>query len=78
MYLSIPSQLTSDSGKSTVAGLARRGAKVYLGARNADKAHEAIQDIRDALEQPDADIVFLPLDLQSFASVVEAAQLIKS
>ena len=71
-------QLTRNSGKSTVAGLANRGARVYLGARNAEKAHEAIQDIKNSIEKPDADIVFLPLDLQRFASVREAAQLIKS
>jgi NAD(P)-dependent dehydrogenase (short-subunit alcohol dehydrogenase family) len=65
-------------GKATVAGLASRGARVYMGARNADKAREAIEDIRQSLAKPEADILFLPLDLQDFASVREAAELVKS
>lgn len=67
-----------NSGKATVAGLVSRGARVYMGSRNADRAREAIDDIKQSLAKPEADIVFLPLDLQDFASVREAAQLIKS
>lgn len=48
-----------------------------MGARNADKAREAIADLRQSLAKPEADIVFLPLDLQDFSSVLEAARLIK-
>lgn len=67
-----------NSGKATVAGLASRGARVYMGARSADRASEAITDIRQSLAKPEADILFLPLDLQDFASILEATQLIKS
>lgn len=57
----------------TVAGLASRGARVYMGARSAEKAEKAITDLKRELG-PQADIVFLKLDLTDFKSVVEAAR----
>ncbi|KAK3339644.1 hypothetical protein B0T25DRAFT_618133 [Lasiosphaeria hispida] len=65
-------------GMATVAGLASKGAKVYIGARNPDKARKAIDDIKQSLAKPEAEILPLLLDLQDFASVVNAANLLKS
>ncbi|KUL83606.1 hypothetical protein ZTR_11314 [Talaromyces verruculosus] len=61
-------------GKTTVAGLASRGARVYMGARSAEKAEKAITDLKRELGNPQADIIFLKLDLTDFKSVVEAAR----
>ncbi|KAM0421182.1 hypothetical protein ACHAPT_011074 [Fusarium lateritium] len=58
-------------GKSTVVALASRGAKVYMGARSEAKATATIAEIKSQL--PSAQILFLPLDLSSFKSVVSAA-----
>lgn len=58
----------------TVVGLASRGARVYMGARSAEKAEKAIADLKRELGNPQADIVFLKLDLTDFKSVVEAAR----
>ena len=49
-----------------------RGAKVYMGARSAEKAEGAIADIRKLV--PNADITFLKMDLTRLSSVVEAAK----
>ncbi|KAB8227680.1 hypothetical protein BDV23DRAFT_174091 [Aspergillus alliaceus] len=65
-------------GKTTVAGLASRGARVYMGARSAEKAENAITDLKRELGNPRADIVFLKLDLTDFKSVVEAARELRS
>ncbi|OKL57681.1 hypothetical protein UA08_07079 [Talaromyces atroroseus] len=65
-------------GKTTVAGLASRGARVYMGARSAEKAEKAITDIKRELGKPQADIVFLKLDLTDFKSAVEAARELRS
>ncbi|OAA61313.1 NAD(P)-binding domain protein [Cordyceps fumosorosea ARSEF 2679] len=59
-------------GYSTVAGLAARGARVYVGARSEVKTSEAITAIKAAT--PSADVRFLPLDLSSLVSVVAAAR----
>ncbi|OAQ98220.1 hypothetical protein LLEC1_00926 [Akanthomyces lecanii] len=59
-------------GYSTVAGLASRGARVYMGARSERRAAEAIAELR--AEMPSADVRFLSLDLSSLASVVAAAR----
>ncbi|KAJ5611979.1 hypothetical protein N7510_005173 [Penicillium lagena] len=63
-------------GKSTVVGLAKRGAKVYMGARSEAKAFAAIEEIKGQL--PEASIQILLLDLGSFGSVVAAAREVKS
>ncbi|KAI1941125.1 hypothetical protein LOZ66_001633 [Ophidiomyces ophidiicola] len=61
-------------GKEAVLQLAKHHPdRVYLAARNPDKAHAAIEEIQKALPQP-ADIRYLPLDLSSFPSVRRAAQ----
>ncbi|KAI8675774.1 hypothetical protein NCS57_00479400 [Fusarium keratoplasticum] len=59
-------------GKSTVVALASRGAKVYMGARSEAKATATIAEIKAQL--PSAQILFLPLDLSSFKSVISAAK----
>ncbi len=60
------------SGKQTISGLVLRGAKVYMGARSAEKAEAAIADIRKLV--PKAEIHFLKMDLARLSSVVEAAK----
>jgi NAD(P)-dependent dehydrogenase (short-subunit alcohol dehydrogenase family) len=51
--------------------LAGKGARVLLGCRSEEKAHEAIGRI--AKVHPDADLTFIPLDLTSLKSVERAA-----
>ncbi|KPM38588.1 hypothetical protein AK830_g8007 [Neonectria ditissima] len=63
-------------GKSTVIALASKGATVYLGARSEAKATTTIQEIK--VQLPSAHILFLPLDLSSFQSVVSAAKKLRS
>ncbi len=60
------------SGKQTIHGLVLHGAKVYMGARSAEKADGAIADIRKLV--PNAEIHFLKMDLARLSSVVEAAK----
>lgn len=60
-------------GKETIKQLAMHNpTKIYMGARNARKAEEAILDIKR--EVPSANIVFLDIDLASFASIKHAAE----
>jgi NAD(P)-dependent dehydrogenase (short-subunit alcohol dehydrogenase family) len=60
-------------GKETIKQLAmHKPTKIYMGARNAAKAEEAILDIKR--EVPSADITFLEMDLASFASIKRAAE----
>lgn len=54
-------------GFETAAALAARHAKVVLACRNAQKAGDAIERIR--ARTPDADLVFLELDLASLGTV---------
>ncbi|CAO2650997.1 Nn.00g092940.m01.CDS01 [Neocucurbitaria sp. VM-36] len=60
-------------GKQTIAYLApHKPARIYLAARTASKARDAIADIRSTV--PNAcEIIHLPLDLTSFSSIAEAA-----
>lgn len=60
------------SGYWTVAGLAARGAHVYMGARSKTKANDAIQEIKKTV--PSANVHFLELDLSNFSSVLKAAK----
>ncbi|PFH59524.1 hypothetical protein XA68_12227 [Ophiocordyceps unilateralis] len=46
--------------------------QIWLAARNADKANEAIEEIRAKV--PDAPVKFLQLDLSSFESIKKAAE----
>ena len=59
-------------GLEIARGLARKGARVLLACRDADKANEAIEDIRSGPER--ADLAFLHLDLANIASVRQAAE----
>jgi hypothetical protein len=45
-----------------------------MGSRSAERAENAITDIKRELGNPQADIVFLKLDLADFKSVVEATR----
>jgi NAD(P)-dependent dehydrogenase (short-subunit alcohol dehydrogenase family) len=58
-------------GLETTRALAAAGAHVVMGARNQDKAAEAVADIRRGA--PHASLEVVPLDLGSLASVREAA-----
>jgi NAD(P)-dependent dehydrogenase (short-subunit alcohol dehydrogenase family) len=56
-------------GKVTARELARKGWHVILACRNAEKAQNAVNEIRQAIEIPDAPLEFLQLDLSSLTSV---------
>lgn len=64
----------SGLGKASIAALAKYGkpAKVFLAARNVERAEAAIDDIKR--DVPDAPIVPLQLDLASFESIKSAAR----
>ncbi|GKZ79622.1 hypothetical protein AnigIFM56816_003825 [Aspergillus niger] len=60
-------------GKETILQLAHhRPSRIYLGARNAIKAEDAIASIREQV--PSADIRHISLDLSSFKSIRAAAE----
>lgn len=60
-------------GKQTVTYLAaHKPARIYLAARTASKASLAIADIKTAVPTA-CEIIHLPLDLTSFASIADAA-----
>ncbi|KAJ6035457.1 Short-chain dehydrogenase/reductase SDR [Penicillium canescens] len=60
-------------GKETIKQLAAHNpTKIYMGARSIKKAEEAIIDIKR--EVSSAEIVFLDIDLASFASIKRAAE----
>lgn len=59
-------------GFAIAEGLARKGARVLLACRDADKAQEAQQRLTSGHER--AVTEFLPLDLANIASVREAAE----
>lgn len=59
-------------GFAIAEGLARKGARVLLACRDADKAQEAQERLAYGHER--ADTEFLPLDLANIASVREAAE----
>ncbi|EKG09716.1 Short-chain dehydrogenase/reductase SDR [Macrophomina phaseolina MS6] len=60
-------------GKENVRQLAKHHpSKLYLGARNEARAQGAISEIKR--EIPDANIVFLEIDLASFSSINKAAR----
>lgn len=60
-------------GKEMVRQLAKhKPAKIYLGARNETKGQAAIADIK--AESPEAHIILLKMDLDSFASIAKATR----
>ena len=59
-------------GYETALGLAAKGAKVIMACRNESKATTAMENIRK--EFPEADLEFIPLDLNSLQSVRDFAQ----
>lgn len=64
-------------GKETILQFAKHNpAKIYMGARSEAKAASAIKEIKQSV--PEANIIFLPLDLSSFASVKNAADIFRS
>ncbi|KAF7590195.1 hypothetical protein BBP40_003170 [Aspergillus hancockii] len=64
-------------GKESILQLAKHNpAKIYMAARSESKATTAINEIRQSV--PGANILFLPLDLASLASVKNAADIFLS
>ncbi|KAG2100248.1 NAD(P)-binding protein [Suillus cothurnatus] len=62
-------------GYSTVKHLARRGAKVYMAARNQTKAEEAISQLKaEGLGPGNGDIIWLELDLKDPRNAKKAAE----
>lgn len=78
LSISVSHQLTASfhSGKVTVQHLLNKNAKVYLAARDLNKAHATIIEIKTTL--PSANVEALQLDLSSFASVKAAAETFQS
>ncbi|KAG1870814.1 hypothetical protein F4604DRAFT_1770621 [Suillus subluteus] len=62
-------------GYSTVKHLARRGAKVYMAARNQTKAEEAITQLKaEGLGPGNGDVIWLELDLKDPRNAKKAAE----
>src|SRR5260370_15725431 len=59
-------------GRTTAAGLAKRGGRVYVACRSPEKGRQAVADIVAATGS-DA-VAFLPLDLADLASVRRCAE----
>ena len=64
-----------ESGYQTVLGLAKRNAKVYIGARSNEKGLAAITSIRSV--NPSANVTFVEMDMMDLRSVVKAAAEVK-
>ncbi|KAH9852467.1 NAD-P-binding protein [Lenzites betulinus] len=65
----------SGIGYTTVQQLARRGAKVYIGARNEERAKTAIERLRaDGLEPGNGELEWLELDLSDPRKTKESAE----
>jgi NAD(P)-dependent dehydrogenase (short-subunit alcohol dehydrogenase family) len=65
-------------GFHTVKELAKRGARVYMGARSPEKATAAINEIQAESPNASSDIHFLQMDLLDLQSVVAAAKQFKA
>ncbi|KZP08211.1 NAD(P)-binding protein [Athelia psychrophila] len=75
--VAIVSGANSGIGFQTVKQLARRGAKVYLGARSESKAKDAIQRLHDEGLGPNpGEIIWLNLDLTYPSKAKQAAEYI--
>jgi len=57
-------------GKETVKALLAKNARVYLAARDADKANKAIEELKETTKR---EAIFLQLDLSDIGSVRRAA-----
>ncbi|KAI0435451.1 NAD(P)-binding protein [Xylaria sp. FL1042] len=69
----------SGIGKQTVAVLAAKGAKVYLGARSHDKYTEALKDIQTSHPSTKVSLIeFLEVDLASAAHAKASAERFKA
>ncbi|CCG83805.1 protein of unknown function [Taphrina deformans PYCC 5710] len=61
-------------GLETTRELFNKGAKIYIACRSQQKAEEAIKNIKEtALSETTGEVLYLPLDLMSFASVRQFA-----
>lgn len=70
-----PCTLSSGVGCAAIQHLARKGAKVYMGARNEEKAKAAIEKIQKAgLEPGNGEVVWLPLDYSDPRDAKKAAE----
>lgn len=70
-----PCTCSSGVGCAAIQHLARKGAKVYMGARNEEKAKAAIEKIRKAgLEPGNGEVVWLPLDYSDPRDAKKAAE----
>ena len=67
MAISLVTGANTGIGKATALELARRGDRVYLACRSAEKTQSAIDEIASATGN--TDVHFLPLDLGDFDSV---------
>jgi retinol dehydrogenase-12 len=68
-------------GLETVRRLVREGARVIMACRSQEKAHQAMEDIKDyhfkhRLLIDDSQLMFLSLDLADFDSIRKAAQIV--
>ena len=66
----------SGIGFDTARALAQKGARVILGCRDAEKGRDAERRIRSAVQG--AQLLFLPLDLASLASVAGFAKTVEA
>ncbi len=62
-------------GFETARALAQKGGQVWLACRSEHKAQEAIAKIKQ--KAPDADLGFVPLDLNDLNHIADAAEIIK-
>ena len=63
-------------GFETARILAQKNARVLLGCRSEDKAAEALNQIRTL--KPEADVVWVPLDLSSLRSIASSAERVQA
>ena len=63
-------------GFETARILAQKNGRVLLGCRSEDKAAEALNQIRTL--KPEADVVWVPLDLSSLRSIASSAECVQA
>eukprot|EP01117_Protostelium_nocturnum_P019196 TRINITY_DN825_c0_g1_i1.p1 TRINITY_DN825_c0_g1~~TRINITY_DN825_c0_g1_i1.p1 ORF type:complete len:330 (-),score=117.77 TRINITY_DN825_c0_g1_i1:22-1011(-) len=67
----------SGIGRETCVELAKKGARVYMGSRNPERAVEALEDIKKRAGD-DAQVFFLKMDLEDLKSIKSAAEELQS